>query len=112
VSAALWPPTVAPGTLAPVLAVCGVGFGLFQVPSNRSMLLAAPRARSAAAGSVQSTARLSGQTLGGVLMTVLFTHHTAGLAPRLGLGLAATAVLLAGAVSTLRAQEAVRAAEV
>ena len=32
------------------LALCGIGFGLFQAPNNRALLSAAPRARSGAAG--------------------------------------------------------------
>lgn len=70
---ALWP---LHGSLYPLIvlsAVCGVGFGLFQVPNNRNMFLAAPPDRSGAAGGMQGTARLSGQTAGAVLMTVLFT---------------------------------------
>ena len=69
----------------PLTLACGVGFGLFQVPNNRNMLLSAPRERSGAAGGMQGTARLAGQTAGAVVMTLLFTLTSADAAPRIGL---------------------------
>jgi DHA2 family multidrug resistance protein-like MFS transporter len=77
-------------------------FGLFQVTNNRNMFLSTPRARSGAAGGMQSTARLTGQTIGGLIMTLLFTMTSIDLAPRVGLGIAAVLTLLAGLISTLR----------
>ncbi|MES2724461.1 MAG: MFS transporter, partial [Pseudomonadota bacterium] len=82
--------------------LCGLGFGLFQTPNNRNMFLAAPAERSGAAGGLQGTARLTGQTAGAVLMTVLFATPSIGAAPPLGLAAAAAFVLLAGLVSLLR----------
>jgi len=52
--------------------VCGAGFGFFQSPNNRSLIAAAPRSRSGVASGVLSTARLTGQTLGGVAVAVIF----------------------------------------
>lgn len=97
--AALWPilPAILAGTV-----LCGAGFGFFQTPNNRTMLLAAPRERSGAAGGMQGTARLSGQTAGALIMTVLFALAPAMGAPRFGLALAACFALAAGAVSALR----------
>jgi DHA2 family multidrug resistance protein-like MFS transporter len=103
-AAALLPLHGAPWPLIPCVMLCGLGFGLFQVPNNRNMLLSAPRERSGAAGGMQGTARLSGQTAGAVLMTVLFTLTSVAFAPRIGLGIAAALALAAGFVSTLRAQ--------
>jgi MFS transporter, DHA2 family, multidrug resistance protein len=100
--AALWPLHGRPLALIPFLVLCGAGFGLFQVPNNRNMLLSAPRARSGAAGGMQGTARLTGQTIGAVLMTLLFTTTSIDLAPRIGLGIAAVLTLVAGLVSMLR----------
>lgn len=100
---ALWPPPQSPLWLIPFLALCGAGFGLFQVSNNRTMLLSASRARSGAAGGVQSAARLMGQTAGGVLMTLLFTRTSLDRAPRIGLAAAAVLTLVAGLVSMLRA---------
>jgi DHA2 family multidrug resistance protein-like MFS transporter len=96
-----------PLPLIPLMMLCGLGFGMFQVPNNRNMLLAAPRARSGAAGGMQGTARLAGQTAGAVLMILLFTLTSAASAPRIGLGAAAVLALAAGVVSILRRKEAV-----
>jgi len=101
--AALWP---LQGNLLPLgllTLLCGLGFGLFQVPNNQNMFLSAPRERSGAAGGMQGTARLAGQTMGAILMTLLFTLASAASAPRLGLGIAAALALAAGLVSVLRA---------
>jgi DHA2 family multidrug resistance protein-like MFS transporter len=53
-----------PMALAGKLAICGIGFGLFQAPNNRAMLSAAPPHRGGAAGGMLSTARLLGQSCG------------------------------------------------
>lgn len=82
--------------------LCGLGFGLFQVPNNRNMFLAAPRARSGAAGGMQATARLAGQTAGGVVMTLIFALFPVDTAPMLALGIGATLTLAAGVLSALR----------
>lgn len=54
------------------MAVCGVGFGLFQTPNNIVMVMATPVARTGGAGGMQSTARLVGQTLGATFVTLIF----------------------------------------
>jgi DHA2 family multidrug resistance protein-like MFS transporter len=100
--AAAWPLNGKPFVLVPMIMLCGLGFGLFQVPNNRNMYLAAPPERSGAAGGMQGTARLSGQTLGAVLMTLLFTLVSAGAAPRLGMAIGALLSATAGLVSILR----------
>ena len=101
--AALWPlhDHLLPLVLFAMLA--GAGFGLFQTPNNRNMLLSAPRERSGAAGGMQGTARLVGQTTGAVIMSLLFAFLPTAAAPRLGLGVAAVLALAGGLVSTLRA---------
>jgi MFS transporter, DHA2 family, multidrug resistance protein len=50
----------------------GIGFGFFQSPNNRALISAAPRSRSGVASGVLSTSRLTGQTLGGVTVAVIF----------------------------------------
>jgi DHA2 family multidrug resistance protein-like MFS transporter len=85
--------------------LCGLGFGFFQVPNNRNMLLAAPRARVAAAGGMQATARLSGQTAGAVASSVVFHLAAAGAAPRIGLIAAACMAGLGALFSTARLQQ-------
>jgi MFS transporter, DHA2 family, multidrug resistance protein len=84
--------------------LCGLGFGLFQVPNNRNMFLSAPRERSGAAGGMQATARLAGQTAGGVVMSLLFAVASVEAAPRIGLGIGAVLTLLAGLMGLLRAK--------
>lgn len=54
------------------MALCGVGFGMFQTPNNIVMVMATPVNRSGAAGGMQSTARLVGQTLGATLVSSIF----------------------------------------
>jgi DHA2 family multidrug resistance protein-like MFS transporter len=92
-----------PGALIGFVALCGAGFGLFQVSNNRNMFMAAPRARSSAAGGLQGTARLLGQTMGALSMTFVFTMTSMDLSPRIGFGIAAGLTSMAGLVSTLRA---------
>jgi MFS transporter, DHA2 family, multidrug resistance protein len=101
-AAALWPLQGSALPLVPITLLCGLGFGLFQVPNNRNMLLSAPRERTGAAGGMQATARLAGQTAGGVAMSLLFTVASVDAAPRVGLGIGAVLSLLAGLVSVLR----------
>lgn len=54
------------------MALCGIGFGFFQTPNNIVMVMATPVERTGAAGGMQSTARLTGQTLGSTLVSILF----------------------------------------
>ena len=108
-AAALWPLQGHPLPLLLIATVCGLGFGLFQVPNNRNMFLAAPRERSGAAGGMQGTARLAGQTAGTIVMTLLFTASTVEVAPRIGLAIAAALTLAAGLVSVMRADTSVQA---
>ena len=54
------------------MAVCGIGFGFFQTPNNRAILMTAPLERSGSAGGMLSTARLVGQTTGAALVALIF----------------------------------------
>lgn len=101
-AASLWPLKGDPLALVPITMLCGLGFGLFQVPNNRNMFLSAPRERSGAAGGMQGAARLMGQTTGALVMTLLFSTTSFDVAPRIGLGIGAVLALAAGLVSTLR----------
>jgi DHA2 family multidrug resistance protein-like MFS transporter len=107
-AASFWPLQGDPRPLVLFTALCGLGFGLFNVPNNRNLFLSAPGERSGAAGGMQSTARLVGQTLGAVIMTQLFTLTSADAAPRIGLGIGAALTLAAGLVSTLRVRPVAR----
>ncbi|EHM00930.1 transporter, major facilitator family protein [Acetobacteraceae bacterium AT-5844] len=61
------PDTPHPFDIAWRVALCGLGFGMFQSPNNRSLLAAAPRERSGGASGMLSTSRLLGQTVGAAL---------------------------------------------
>ncbi|QQS15215.1 MAG: MFS transporter [Rhodospirillales bacterium] len=54
------------------MALCGVGFALFQTPNNRLMMSSVPRDRSGSAGGIMSTARLTGQTIGAAIVALVF----------------------------------------
>jgi DHA2 family multidrug resistance protein-like MFS transporter len=83
------------------MAVCGAGFGLFQSPNNRTIVSAAPKPRSGAAGGMLATARLLGQTTGAVAVGAAF--HLAGIRVTPILLLAASiAALVAAGISLLR----------
>ncbi|MDB5374025.1 MAG: transporter [Belnapia sp.] len=85
--------------LAVAVAVAGAGFGFFQTPNNRTMLLAAPMARSGGAGGMQATARLAGQTLGTTLVAIAFQL---GGGPKLALAAGVGFALAAAVFSMLR----------
>ena len=99
---ALWPLKGNPLPLVPFTMLCGLGFAFFNVANNRNMFLSAPSARSGAAGGMQGTARLFGQTAGAVVVTLLFTLTSADAAPQIGLGIGAVLTFVAGLVSMLR----------
>jgi DHA2 family multidrug resistance protein-like MFS transporter len=83
------------------MAVCGLGFGLFQSPNNRTLLSSAPRARSGAAGGMLATARLIGMTTGAALAALVFRvapAHSEMVSLFMGAGLG----ILAAVASALR----------
>jgi DHA2 family multidrug resistance protein-like MFS transporter len=59
------------GLMLAMFAVCGIGFGLFQSPNNRTMISAAPRERTGGASGMLGTARLTGQTVGASVVAML-----------------------------------------
>lgn len=83
------------------MAVCGLGFGLFQAPNNHAILSSAPRARSGAAGGMLSTSRLIGQTIGAATVAILFRAYPAN-GSNLALSAAAALALAAALVSAVR----------
>jgi DHA2 family multidrug resistance protein-like MFS transporter len=108
--AAVWPARGGPWVLGLCGAVCGLGFGLFNVPNNRNMFMSAPGARSGAAGGLQGLARLLGQTAGAVVMTLLLSCFSLAVAPRVGLALGALFTLAAGLASLMRRPRSVSGA--
>jgi DHA2 family multidrug resistance protein-like MFS transporter len=90
------------------MALAGAGFGLYQSPNNRTMILSAPRKRSGAAAGMQGMARLFGQTIGAAFVAILFglvvQERAYVLAPWLGAGFA----FLGAIVSALRLTDLTR----
>jgi DHA2 family multidrug resistance protein-like MFS transporter len=76
------------------MAICGIGFGFFQTPNNRTILASAPPERTGSASGILATARLVGQTLGAALVGLIFALTSASGA---GVGRGATLALLVGA---------------
>jgi DHA2 family multidrug resistance protein-like MFS transporter len=81
--------------------VCGLGFGFFNTPNNRAIIVSAPVRRSGGASGMQASARLVGQTTGAALVALVF-----GLAPMDGTTVttvcAAAIALAAAGISLLR----------
>lgn len=84
--------------------IAGLGFGLFQTPNNRILLLSAPKARSGAAGAMQGTARLLGQTLGGISMSIIFAALPLSIALEFAIVMSAGCAAAASLVSMSRAR--------
>jgi len=83
-------------TWLPML-VGGLGFGFFQSPNNRAMLAGAPRRRSGAAGGLQATTRVFGQSVGTALAAVAFQaggQYGASVAIGVGITLALSALVI------------------
>lgn len=85
------------------MAVCGIGFGLFQTPNNIVMVIATPVHRTGGAGGMQSTARLVGQTLGATVVTLVFALTATSLSVNICLYIALATALVAGTLSLTRA---------
>ena len=86
------------------LALCGIGFGLFQSPNNHTIITSAPIHRSGGASGMLSTARQTGQTIGAVLIAAIFSvadpHN--GFGPAIALGVAAGFSAISSVFSMLR----------
>jgi DHA2 family multidrug resistance protein-like MFS transporter len=55
------------------LMICGCGFGFFQSPNMKALLLSAPSSRAGGASGMVATARLAGQTIGAALAAFCFS---------------------------------------
>ncbi len=86
------------------MALCGAGFALFQSPNNHTIVTTAPLHRSGAASGMLGTARLTGQTLGAVLLAGIFAVWTGhdGRGESVALMVAAASAVLSGISSSLR----------
>jgi DHA2 family multidrug resistance protein-like MFS transporter len=70
----------APFDIAWRLLLCGIGFGIFQSPNNRSIQGSVSRDRSGGAQAIQGMARVVGQTVGAIIVAIVFSaeSRTAG----------------------------------
>jgi len=86
------------------MALCGLGFGLFQSPNNHTIVTSPPAHRSGAASGMLGTARLTGQTLGAVVLAGVFSVWSphGGHGPVVALVLAACCAGVAAIFSSLR----------
>ncbi len=91
------------------MALCGLGFGLFQSPNNRAIIASVPRVRSGNASGVISSARLLGQTTGAALVALAFgltaRHGGIGRGTLISITLAAAFAAAAAVLSGLRLVE-------
>lgn len=79
----------------------GVGFGFFQTPNNKALLAGAPRHRSGAAGGMQATTRVFGQSFGTALVAVAFNISESNGA-MLGVWVAIVCALVAVTINVVR----------
>ena len=86
------------------MALCGAGFALFQSPNNHTIVTSAPLHRSGAASGMLGTARLTGQTLGAVMLAGIFSLWSShdGQAEMVALVCSAAFAALAAVSSALR----------
>ena len=86
------------------MALCGVGFGLFQAPNNHTILTSGPVHRSGGASGMLGTARLTGQTLGATMVALSFAVMPGRI--RVVMLVAATLAATGAIVSALRVRAA------
>jgi DHA2 family multidrug resistance protein-like MFS transporter len=86
------------------MVLCGLGFGLFQSPNNHTIVSSPPAHRSGAASGMLGSARLTGQTVGAVVIAGIFSvwHPSDGKGPVVALGVAACCAAVAAVFSSLR----------
>jgi DHA2 family multidrug resistance protein-like MFS transporter len=60
------------GLMALCMALCGMGFGLFQSPNLRAIMTSAPAHRTSGASGMLAMARLIGQASGAALVALCF----------------------------------------
>ena len=98
ISLSLLQPDASSFLIIAATALCGIGFGIFQVPNNHSMIANAPHSRVGAASAMLSMSRLIGQTLGALLAALLFRRVGAQSDAPI---VAAAIIALAVAIATL-----------
>ncbi len=89
------------GVMVLAMALCGVGFGLFQSPNLRAIMASAPAHRTGGASGMVALARLTGQASGAALVALCFNLFGALGAGR-ALALGALTAGLGAALSLAR----------
>ena len=100
VSLALLTPEASTTAIVLRMALCGLGFGLFQSPNLNALMSSAPPERSGGASGMVAMARLNGQAIGAALVALCFGLAGARgpvWALLLGAGLAGVAALASAA---------------
>jgi DHA2 family multidrug resistance protein-like MFS transporter len=87
------------------LAVCGIGFGLFQAPNMKAIMVNAPPHRSGGASGIVAISRLMGQACGAAAVAQCF-HLWQQQGPQLALWLGGAAAGIGCVVSALRLRAA------
>lgn len=70
----LWPPDISPVAMASILAVQGIGVGLFQVAYTDIVIRSSPLADRGVAGSLSILTRTMGTVTGAALLTLIFNR--------------------------------------
>ena len=83
------------------LMLCGFGFGFFQSPNMKALLLSAPASRAGGASGMVATARLTGQTIGAALAAFCFSIGN-GKGPVLALSVGVAFAAAGSAASFIR----------
>lgn len=105
---ALTPDGAATWDIAWRMALAGAGFGFYQSPNNRQIILSAPRERSGGAAGMQGMARLVGQTVGAAFAALLFALLAYDRATVLASWLGVVFALAGAGVSALRLTDLTR----
>ncbi|WP_373924791.1 MFS transporter [Duganella sp. CY15W] len=97
----LLPPAASDYAISWRMALCGVGFGLFQAPNMKAIMSSAPLTRAGSASGIVATARLTGQATGAATVAGCFMlAHAAG--PVTALAVAAVFAAVGACVSFAR----------
>ncbi len=99
---ALMPRQPSDWRIALSLVLCGAGFGLFQSPNNHTIVTSAPLRRAGAASGMLGTARLTGQSLGAVVLALIFSVAGVRGGAGIALGLASALAAASAMFSLLR----------
>ena len=102
----LLPPHPAEWNIIWRMALCGMGFGLFQTPNNVTIVSSAPTHRSGGASGMLGTARLLGQTFGNHTGCFVVPYVRRGHRAQACLLLAIFFAIAAGVVSSIRMTQA------